>query len=63
MEVAVEDVTIETRHSVCFPYPVTFVPFQCINVRRLSNKLSHPVPLVLVSQLVLKDQADAVSRP
>ena len=30
--VVVEDVTIETRHSVCFPYPVTFMLFQCENI-------------------------------
>ena len=66
MEV-VEDVTIETRHSVCFPYPVTFVWFQCTDIHIYGvivvNSWSHPIPLVLVSQLILKDWADAVGRP
>ena len=59
----VKVVTIETRHSVCFPYPVTCMPLlQCFHPY-LNIFVVYPIPLVLVSQLVLKDRADAVGGP
>ena len=59
----VKVVTIETRHSVCFPYPVTCMPLlQCFHPY-LNKFVVYPIPLVLVSQLVLKDGADAVGGP
>ena len=59
----VKVVTIETRHSVCFPYPITCMPLlQCFHPH-LNMFVVYPIPLVLVSQLVLKDRADAVGGP